>query len=354
MTSGSIRAALVVAVAVGCVHSRPQPRSGDAIADDPPVRSALVVVSNEGSNDLTVIDAATLQVVKRIPVGKRPRGIRASADGRRVFVALSGSPRAPPGTDESKLPPPDRSADGIAVVDVELGKVLQVLESGSDPETFDLSLDEGRVYVSNEDAGKLSTIDVLTGRVLAQVGVGGEPEGVTVRPDGAEVWVTCEESHEVHAIDTRTHEVVAVMPVGLRPRSILFTADGKRAFVANEVSGDVTVLDAHTHEKLATIPIGVPAALPMHLTASADGARVYVSLGRHKGIAEIDPETFEVVRTIPDVGTRPWGIALTPDGSRLFSANGPSGDVSVIELTSGEVIARIESGALPWGVVVIR
>ena len=31
------------------------------------------------------------------------------------------------------------------------------------------------------------------------------------------------------------------------------------------------------------------------------------------------------------VGKRPWGIALTPDGRKLYTANGPSNDVSVVD-----------------------
>ena len=52
----------------------------------------------------------------RFPFGKRPRGIRLSRDGSQVFVALSGSPIAPPGVDESTLPPADKKADGIGIV----------------------------------------------------------------------------------------------------------------------------------------------------------------------------------------------------------------------------------------------
>jgi YVTN family beta-propeller protein len=55
-----------------------------------------VSVTNEISGDLTVIDAETLTPVTTIPLGKRPRGIVASPDGKRLYVALSGSPIAGP------------------------------------------------------------------------------------------------------------------------------------------------------------------------------------------------------------------------------------------------------------------
>ena len=49
-----------------------------------------VFVTNEGSDTVSVIDAATNQVIKTVPVGKRPRGIGISPDGSEVYVAVSG------------------------------------------------------------------------------------------------------------------------------------------------------------------------------------------------------------------------------------------------------------------------
>src|SRR3989441_8071248 len=50
-----------------------------------------VFVTNEKSDDVTVIDAATRTVVGTIRVGKRPRGVAVSPDGRRVYVSNSNS-----------------------------------------------------------------------------------------------------------------------------------------------------------------------------------------------------------------------------------------------------------------------
>ena len=81
-------------------------------------------------------------------------------------MALSGSPSAPPGVDESTLPPPDRSADGIGVVDVAQNKLLRKIDAGSDPEEFALRRDGRLLYVSNEDAACVSFVDLLKGQVL--------------------------------------------------------------------------------------------------------------------------------------------------------------------------------------------
>jgi YVTN family beta-propeller protein len=63
----------------------------------------------------------------------------------------------------------------------------------------------------------------------------------------------------------------------------------------------------------------------------------------------IDPATNTIVGSVK-VGTRPWGLAITPDGKKLYSANGPSNDVSVVDTDSLKVIATIAVGQSPWGV----
>jgi YVTN family beta-propeller protein len=63
-----------------------------------------VYISDETGGAIIVVDPATRQMLGRINVGKRPRGLRLSHDGTQLFVALSGSPIAGPGVDESKLP----------------------------------------------------------------------------------------------------------------------------------------------------------------------------------------------------------------------------------------------------------
>src|SRR4029079_19818266 len=79
------------------------------------VAGPLVYVSTEEGGEVIAIDPAKAAIAARIPVGKRPRGMKVSPDGKLLYVALSGSPRIPPGADESKLPPADRAADGVGV-----------------------------------------------------------------------------------------------------------------------------------------------------------------------------------------------------------------------------------------------
>jgi YVTN family beta-propeller protein len=65
----------------------------------------------------------------------------------------------------------------------------------------------------------------------------------------------------------------------------------------------------------------------------------------------IDVVTNAVTGSVK-VGERPWGIALSPDGKRLYTANGPSNDVSVVDTETLNVVGTIKVGQRPWGVTV--
>lgn len=125
-----------------------------------------IYTTNEVSGDLSIIDSGNSNVLATVPLGKRPRGIHASPDAKTLYVALSGTPIAGPDVDESTLPPPDKSADGIGIFDVAQRKLVKIIPGGSDPENFDVSKDGKQLYISNEDISAVSIIDIASGSVV--------------------------------------------------------------------------------------------------------------------------------------------------------------------------------------------
>jgi YVTN family beta-propeller protein len=325
-----------------------------------------VFVSNERSGDVTIIDGGDNQVLGTIAVGKRPRGIHASPDGKSVFVALSGTPIAVPPQLDAKGNPifqrgkddddedsvkSDKSADAIGVLDVAQKKLTRKISAGSDPEEFSLSKDGTRLYVSNEDVKTASVINIATGKVEHIVAVGQEPEGVATAPDGKRFYVTCEAGGDIYAVETAGYTTVGHFKVNVRPRTMDFLPDADVGFVPSESTGELNVVD--TADLKVTKVIALPAgSRPMSVKVSLDGRRVYVSNGRAGTVSVLDSRTYELLNTIK-VGTRPWGMALSPDGKFLYTANGPSNDVSVVDLETNAEVARVKAGASPWAVAVV-
>lgn len=307
-----------------------------------------VYVTNEISGDLAVVDPSAREVVARIPLGQRPRGLALSPDGDLLYIALSGSPIGGPGVDESTLPPADKSKDGIAVFDVATGRVLRIIRGISDPETVAVSADGKLLYVASEDTGQLVVIDAASGGRRAAVPVGGEPEGVAVSPDGRLVYATSEEDHTAAVIETGGHTLRARVPVGLRPRNAAFTADGARAFVPGENDASVTVVDVARDRVLARAKIPGENVRPMGIVLSPDGEHLYVTTGRGGELVRLDASTLAVTGRV-EVGERPWGVAATSDGKWLVTANGPSNDVAIVDAQTFEVVSRVATGERPWG-----
>ena len=333
----------------GC--SRPQPSQ----QAEPPAQASTfrIYVTNEVSGDMTIIDPATYTAVATVPLGKRPRGIHASPDGKTIYVALSGSPIAGPDVDESTLPPPDKTADGIGVFDVAQNKVVRVIKAGSDPENFDVSQDGTQLFISNEDDSAVSVVDIAAGTVMKSAKLGAQPEGVKVTPDGKLVWVTSEETGTISVLDPATGKITKTFKVGHRPRSVAFLPDGSKAYINAENDGTVVLADAVHQKMIQTITLGKAGVVkPMAVLLSPDAAKLYVSTGRGHQVFTVDTATNQVAGSV-EVGPRPWGIALSPDGKTLYSANGPSNDISVVDLATNTVVRKVKAGGSPWGVIAL-
>lgn len=328
----------------------PAPATATAVAS---TTTGTLFVSNEDSGDLSIVDVASGRELAKLPVGKRPRALRTSPDGSQLFVAVSGTPKAPPGTNPDTLPPPDHAADAIVVIDVATRQIARRLESGVDPEGFDLTPDGKQLWVANEEPAHTTLIDIASGKVAGHVKVAGEPEGIATHPDGKLIYVTSEAENHVDVVDVEERRVLTTIATGIRPRIAVFTRDGARAFVGNELASSVTAIDVAAQRPLTDIKIAQENARPMGLVLSPDEKTLFVATGRGKGVAAIDVATLQVTRTFDGVGARPWGIAISADGKQLYTANGASNDVSVIDVATGQIIRRIAVGKSPWGVLFV-
>lgn len=291
-------------------------------------------VTNEAGDSVTVIDSRTLSVETTIDVGDRPRGIGFSPDRSMVYVALGNE-------------------NAIGVIDAVTLELVRKVPAGSDPEAFAVH-PNGTIYLSNEDEGLATALNPDSGEILAEIKVGLEPEGVGVSPDGKQVLVTSESSNMVHVISVAENKLVANILVGARPREVAFSPDGKFVWVTSEVAGHVSKIDRSTNRVIQVNrrlrrEIN-PRVKPKGILLSPDGDRLYISLGRGNAITVLDPETLEVRGTV-GTGVRTWGLALSRDGTRLYAANGPDGTLSVVDTKAMEEVETIPTGEMPWGVV---
>ncbi|MFC6987088.1 YncE family protein [Streptomyces cirratus] len=134
-----------------------------------------------------------------------------------------------------------------------------------------------------------------------------------------------------------------------RPYGVALSPDGGLAYVATGRLSPLRVIDTHTLQRTARIYFGSA----QDVALSPDGLRAYVT----------SPGTVyssvNVVNTVTNteigyvgVGDGPLGLAVTPDGRRLYVANSFSDSVSVIDTASEKAVGKIEVGSTPADVVV--
>jgi YVTN family beta-propeller protein len=98
------------------------------------------------------------------------------------------------------------------------------------------------------------------------------------------------------------------------------------------------VIDTTTNKVVTTLDVGLA---PAGVAVTPDGSKVYVANRAANGtVSVIDTATNAVSATVA-VGSNPVGVAFTPDGSKAYVANQFDHTVSVIATASNTVVATI-------------
>ena len=122
--------------------------------------------------------------------------------------------------------------------------------------------------------------------------------------------------------------------------SVTASEAGFRAYITNGGTGNgntVSVIDTTTGTVIATVTVGKN---PTGVAVSPDGTKVYVGNVYDSGgghwISVIDAVNNVEVGSF-DTGPNPYGLAVTPDGKKLYVASGTADDLAVVDLTSNLV-----------------
>lgn len=116
------------------------------------------------------------------------------------------------------------------------------------------------------------------------------------------------------------------------------------------------MIDAVRREVIKTISFPVKGVAkdrvqPVGIKLTQDGRYGFVALGPANHVAVVDRLMLAVNRYLL-VGHRAWHLALTADQKRLFTTNGMSNDVTVIDVDCLESIKSIKMGRYPWGIAI--
>jgi YVTN family beta-propeller protein len=182
-------------------------------------------------------------------------------------------------------------------------------------------------------------LDLSTRAFGPRIAVGEGPNSVAVDPGGATAYVGNETAGTVSVVDIATDLETDVIPVPGRPFTLLVGAGGSQLFVTTSRN---FLYRVDLASKQATDSLTLPSVV-RHMAFNADRSRLYISTGGAGSVLEVDPVGMTVLRTFA-IGGRVQGVALSPDGTRLYAADdvgsGPEGP----GLVTWDVTATTEIG----------
>ncbi|MDF2432967.1 MAG: hypothetical protein JWP44_2598 [Mucilaginibacter sp.] len=142
------------------------------------------------------------------------------------------------------------------------------------------------------------------------------------------------------AVNTGTSPVTATVTVTPVPSAL--------AFITNFNGNSVSVVNTATNSIISKITVGTN---PFGVAVSPDGSLVYITNQGGGSVSVVSATADALITTIP-VGDYPSGIVVSPDGKTVYVANGGSNTLSVINTATNMVTATI-SGVFEAGGVTV-
>jgi YVTN family beta-propeller protein len=113
----------------------------------------------------------------------------------------------------------------------------------------------------------------------------------------------------------------------------------RKAYIGLYGDGAIGVLDIDNKRILTTVPVSAPDGLAM----TPDGKKLFVSSNDSASVKVLDTASDTVVASI-DVGAKPAGLTITPDGALLVAAVGGADEAVIIDTRENAVIRRVAVG----------
>jgi len=372
--------ALLILVAVAAKPAARQAENGAAQRYLSPLEMALspdgrlLYVVCQASDELRVVATRSGEVVHQVPVGRMPRGIALSPDGGRIYVTNSW-------------------ADTVSVIEAKSLSVVQTLATGFEPSGVVSDLKGETLYVANRLSNDISVIDLKTGHETKRLLAGRGASYLAISPDGRRVYCThiypnpgafrTQPISEITVIDTARQEVVERkllrnvagvfhvemsadgrlgVAAQLRPKNLIPLAHVEHGWVFGdsltlfgEDIGGVVQVPIDELDRYYARPWGVaitPDKTKMFVTNAGSEYVTVIDVTRLLRFVRTHPQPFAndlsasanyVVARIP-VGHNPRGVLLSKDGTRLYVANRLDDDIAVIDSKTDKALYNIDLG----------
>jgi DNA-binding beta-propeller fold protein YncE len=152
--------------------------------------------SNGRENKVSMFDPSTLQLIKKIDVGKGPDGIYYDPATKRVFTNNHGT-------------------HDISAIDASSGEVVGTVKAEGDGEQAIIGGD-GLIYVNSENTNEVVVFDPKSLEVKKRfpIGVAETPTGLAYDAKTNRLFIGCRKEPKMVVMDAGSGKVIANFPIG--------------------------------------------------------------------------------------------------------------------------------------------
>lgn len=337
----------------GCASGGGAAPSADVVQDATRQQDApYLYVTNQSSATVSVIDMETDELVETVDL--QELGFTANAKPHHVVVEPDGSHWYVSLIADGYVLKFDRDNELVGRAPFETPGLLALDPSGDRlyvGRSMAAVNPPQRIGVIERSTMEIDEIDVFVAR----------PHALLVTPDGEYVYTASLAGNDVVVYRPETGETEILRKGGATAREhpymfvqFALSPDGRRMVVGGEMISQLFVMDATQPLEIPIIETVEVAAAPWHPIFSPDGSRVYFGNNRADAVTFVDTSDWTVERVVEhERFAEPHGIALSPDGAKLYVANRnatpasedaepENGFVAVIDTASGAVLKFIE------------
>jgi DNA-binding beta-propeller fold protein YncE len=331
-----------------------------------PLSGGKIYVVNQAGATISVIDEARLAVDTVIDLrglgftaNAKPHHIAVEADGSHWYVSLIGDGRV------LKF---DRNNKLLAQVRMETPGLLTL-----DPVHDSLYVGRSMTAVNPPKSLGVIARKAFT-LVEEQEIVIPRPHALAVTLDGKWIHTASLAENRIASVETATGRVTLTNIPGAARSLVQFalSPDGRTMVAGGELSNTLLVFDLTKPPPMAPVREIPLAGKPWEPRFSADGKHVYVTLLAKNAMAEIDPATWTVRRTLEGRMAQPYGMLLGARGRYAFIVNQNSGAMApgqsghemhgmaghsasdgwltILDLATGTVHSTLMLGSGPTGI----
>lgn len=347
----------------------------------------LFVVAQD-ANELLIVDAINKKVLIKIPVGIHPHSVIIDEEEKFCYVSNQWS-------------------DNISVIHLKTLTVVDTIKTGNGPSGLEIS-DSGKyLYVVNTFGSDLSVIDLSSKEEIKRISTGSNPTGIALSPKENELYVTSRRAElapygepmisEITLINDNTQKVTKQIdvPSAYLMENIAFTPSSDLAIMtlirpknllpSIQVEGGwmmthgIGIIEQKEDGRIIQLLLDEPNSYypdPFDIVITPDGKKAFVSSAGVDYISVISIDSIKnilasttseklklfannlgiskrfVIKRIK-TGANPKGLKLSADGEKLYIAEQLEDEIGIINTKTLEKEESIDLGG-PTRITVAR